>query len=90
MHTHTFGTAHRAAELAALRAAIGLTLERGERELTVGLDGVNWLDADLLHELIRGQRRLREVGGSLRLAVPRPELLTALQTMGLDRVFAVV
>lgn len=90
MNTHTFGTAHRTAELAALRAAVGLTLERGERELTVGLDGVSWLDAELLHELIRGQRRLREVGGSLRLAIPRPELVTALRTMGLDRVFVVL
>jgi len=90
MHTHTFGTSAHRLELAALRSAVVSTLEAGGRELTVGLDGVTWLDAELLHELIRGQRRLREVGGTLRLANPRPEFVRALENMGLDRVFKVL
>lgn len=61
-----------------------------ERALTVGLDDLPALDADVMGGLIVALRRMREAGGSVALHVTRPDLLGALAVSGLDRVFKIV
>src|SRR5689334_13242723 len=73
-----------------LHAIIGAAVTARARDVTVGLDGINLPDADVVRELIRGSRRIRAVGGSLRLHVTRPDVLAALRTFGLEKIFEIV
>ncbi|MBV8150761.1 MAG: STAS domain-containing protein [Candidatus Eremiobacteraeota bacterium] len=74
----------------ALRSAIDQAVGAKPHELTVGLDQLTVLDATLLSALIAGLRRVREVGGTVRLHVTRPELRRTLDVTGLDKVFELV
>lgn len=73
-------TAARAAEAAA---------QKGERTLTIGLDDVCHIDAPVTRALITALRRMRDARGTVRLHVTRPDLLSALHQVGLDRVFTI-
>ena len=62
---------------------------RGDRTLTVGLDGVCHIDAPVISSLVTALRRMRDARGTVRLHVTRPDLLAALHQVGLDRVFTI-
>ncbi|MBV8425166.1 MAG: STAS domain-containing protein [Candidatus Eremiobacteraeota bacterium] len=70
-----------------LRGAVDDALATPDRALVVDLDGVGFLDAAIIRELIRGLRRLRERGGSLRVQASRPAVVLSLKATGLDRIF---
>ncbi|MBV8600128.1 MAG: STAS domain-containing protein [Candidatus Eremiobacteraeota bacterium] len=72
-----------------LRESVSSTLKNGERTLTVDIDAIGYLDPAVIRELVLGLRRLREVGGTLRLQTTRPGIAKALCSIGLDKVFRV-
>lgn len=71
----------------ALRKAVDTALVTKERALVVDLDGVGFLDAGVIRELIRVLRRMRDRGGTVYLASTRDVIHTSLRVLGLDRVF---
>jgi anti-anti-sigma regulatory factor len=83
----TAGTAY---DFAGLRAAVSATIMARERSMTIDLDSLADLDADVMRELIRDVQKMHEVGGTLSLHVTRPEILDALKTAGLHKVFNLV
>ena len=74
-------------DFAALRFAVESALGTPERELSVDLDAVGFLDAGVIRELIRALRKLRDKGGNMHVEATRPAVLTGLRVTGLDRVF---
>jgi anti-anti-sigma regulatory factor len=77
-------------EAAGLRAALATARDADDRTLTIGLDAVPALNDDVINELICALRRLRDVGGQVRLHVTRTDLLQTLHLMALDRIFTIV
>lgn len=73
-----------------LRQAVDAALHTQERTLVVDLDGVGFLDAAIIRELIRGLRRLRDRGGNLQVKTSRPAVILSLRATGLDRIFCSV
>lgn len=73
-----------------LLAGADAAIAEHDLSLTVGLDDLNGLDADVMGTLIVALRRMREAGGTVTLHVTRPALLDALSVSGLDRVFTLV
>ena len=86
---HQLGSGPIPDEVVALRGAVEQA-SAGGKTLTVGLDALSALEAQVLNGLIAGLRRLRNAGVSLRLHVTRRELLKTLDVTGLDRVFEIV
>lgn len=72
-----------------VRAALLEAAERGDHRLVVDLDRVEFLDSTGLGALIGAQRRAKEAGGEIRLAVPEGQILRLLRITGLLRVFGV-
>lgn len=62
-------------------------VDAGERSIVVDLDGVAFLDSTGLGVLVGGLRRLRTLGGELKLACANRRILSVLEVTGLDRVF---
>ena len=69
-----------------LKSAIGVALDRGATELIVDLDQVIFMDSTGLGVLVGGLKRLREVGGELRIVCTRRPILRILEITGLDKV----
>src|SRR5271165_4072823 len=86
---HQLGKAAPSDEVVSLRAAVDAAVAAEAPALTIGVDAVVSLDAAVLGGLIAGLRRLRDVGGTVRLHATRPDLLRTLEVTGLDRVFDV-
>ncbi|HET9078567.1 MAG TPA: STAS domain-containing protein [Acidimicrobiales bacterium] len=57
--------------------------------LVVDLSGVSFLDSAGLGALIGGIRRLRQLGGEVAVAAPRPLIARVLNTTGFDRIVEV-
>jgi len=57
--------------------------------LLIDLSGVPFVDSAGLGALIGGIRRVRELGGGVAVACPRPPLTRLLRTTGFDRVVTV-
>jgi len=74
-------------DFTALHGAVEMALGTPERELSVDLDAVGFLDASVIRELIRGLRKLRDKGGNMHVETTRPAVLTGLRATGLDRIF---
>lgn len=58
--------------------------------LLIDLSGVPFVDSAGLGALIGGIRRVRELGGDVAVACPRPTLTRLLRTTGFDRIVTVV
>jgi anti-sigma B factor antagonist len=58
--------------------------------LVIDLGGVPFVDSAGLGALIGGIRRVRELGGEVTVACPRPALARLLHTTGFDRIVSVV
>jgi anti-anti-sigma regulatory factor len=78
------------AEPRTLAAAVDAALTTDEKALTVGLDAIPGLDDGVMNALIVALRRMRDGGGTVRLHVTRPDVASALEVAGLDKVFEVV
>ncbi|RFU40988.1 anti-sigma factor antagonist [Actinomadura logoneensis] len=73
-----------------LQAALaGLLRDQADR-ITVDMSGVEFCDSTGMNVLLSAMKRLKEQGGSLELAAPRPAVKRILQVTGLDTVFTVV
>lgn len=73
-----------------LRAVVDVAVKTREREVVVGLDSIASLDDSVIRELIRALRRLREIGGALRLDTTRSSICASLRENGLDRIFPIL
>jgi len=72
-----------------LKEQILALIESGVRRLVVDLAETQYLDSTALGALIGGLKRLRERGGELRLAGPRPRIRKLLEITRLLKVFEV-
>ncbi|MFI0357766.1 STAS domain-containing protein [Actinomadura sp. 9N407] len=70
-------------------ALAGLLREQLDR-IVVDLSGVEFCDSTGMNVLLSAMKRLKERGGTLELAAPRPAVKRILQVTGLDTVFIVV
>ncbi|MQA86392.1 MAG: anti-sigma factor antagonist [Streptosporangiales bacterium] len=64
-------------------------LHRDDTRIVVDLSGVSFCDVSGLATLVATKRRARLLGGTLRLAAPRPQVRTILRLTGLHRHLAV-
>ena len=62
---------------------------QGGVHVTLDLGGMTFIDSTGLSVLIRGLRRLREVGGDLALQSPSATAIKVLEITGLTSVFAI-
>ena len=69
-------------------ALAGLLRENVDR-VVVDLSGVEFCDSTGMNVLLAAMKRLKEQGGTLELAAPRPAVKRILQVTGLDTVFDV-
>ena len=57
--------------------------------VVVDMSGVEFCDSTGVNALLGALRRVRERGGELELATPRPAIMKILQVTGLDSVFTI-
>jgi anti-anti-sigma regulatory factor len=69
--------------------AVEETLRRHTTSLLLGLDGLSILDDAVIAETIVALRKLRDVGGTVRLVTASPAHRVRLAQLGLDRIFEV-
>jgi anti-sigma B factor antagonist len=72
-----------------VRAALIEAADRGDHRFVVDLNRVEFLDSTGLGALIGAQRRAKEEGGEIRLAVPDGQILRLLRITGLLKIFSV-
>jgi anti-sigma B factor antagonist len=70
-------------------ALAGLLREQQVDRIVVDLSGVEFCDSTGMNVLLAAMKRLKEQGGMLELAAPRPAVKRILQVTGLDTVFSV-
>lgn len=73
-----------------LQAALAELLRGQVDRLVVDLSGVEFCDSTGMNVLLAAMKRLKEQGGTLELAAPRPAVKRILQVTGLDTVFSVL
>ncbi|MFF5208556.1 STAS domain-containing protein [Streptosporangium sp. NPDC000396] len=66
-----------------------LLQESPATHVVIDLSGVEFCDSTGMNVLLSALKRLRERGGTLELAAPRPAVRKILQVTGLDSVFTV-
>jgi anti-sigma B factor antagonist len=72
-----------------LQAALAGLLREQVTRIVVDMSGVEFCDSTGMNVLLSAMKRLKEQGGSLELAAPRPAVRRILQVTGLDTVFTV-
>ncbi|MFA1540344.1 STAS domain-containing protein [Actinomadura monticuli] len=72
-----------------LQAALAGLLREQATRIVVDMSGVEFCDSTGMNVLLSAMKRLKEQGGSLELAAPRPAVRRILQVTGLDTVFTV-
>ncbi len=72
-----------------LQAALAGLLREEVTRVVVDLSGVEFCDSTGMNVLLSAMKRLKEQGGALELAAPRPAVQRILQVTGLDTVFTV-
>lgn len=72
-----------------LQAALAALLREEIDRIVVDMSGVEFCDSTGMNVLLAAMKRLREQGGALELAAPRPAVKRILQVTGLDTVFTV-
>lgn len=75
------------ATVPSLRAGLLALVDGGARDVVIDLTATTFLDSAALGVLIQTLKRLRTVGGTLRLAAPQPSVDRVLAMTALDRVF---
>ncbi|MFC9972022.1 STAS domain-containing protein [Spirillospora sp. NPDC050679] len=73
-----------------LQAALATLLREEVDRIVVDLSGVEFCDSTGMNVLLSAMKRLKERGGLLELAAPRPAVKRILQVTGLDTVFTVI
>ncbi|MEV7012961.1 STAS domain-containing protein [Streptosporangium sp. NPDC051022] len=66
-----------------------LLQESSATNVVIDMSGVEFCDSTGMNVLLSALKRLRERGGALELAAPRPAVRKILQVTGLDSVFTV-
>ncbi len=66
-----------------------LLQESPATHVVIDMSGVEFCDSTGMNVLLSALKRLRERGGTLELAAPRPAVRKILQVTGLDSVFTV-
>jgi anti-sigma B factor antagonist len=72
-----------------LRERLTRTIEEGATALVVDLSDVTFVDSMALGVLLGAMKRIRAVGGRLRLVVARPEIRRIFEITLLDQVLAI-
>ena len=72
-----------------LQAEFARLLETGVERVVIDMSGVEFCDSTGMNVLLSALKRLRERGGTLEVAGPRPAVRKILQVTGLDSVFTV-
>ncbi len=72
-----------------LQAEFTRLLETGPDRVVIDMSGVEFCDSTGMNVLLSALKRLRERGGMLEVAAPRPAVRKILQVTGLDSVFTV-
>jgi anti-sigma B factor antagonist len=72
-----------------LQAEFTRLLEAGPDRVVIDMSGVEFCDSTGMNVLLSALKRLRERGGALEVAAPRPAVRKILQVTGLDSVFTV-
>jgi anti-sigma B factor antagonist len=72
-----------------LQTALAALLREHVDRVVVDLSGIEFCDSTGMNVLLSAMKRLKEQGGTLELAAPRPAVRRILQVTGLDTVFAV-
>jgi anti-sigma B factor antagonist len=72
-----------------LQAEFTRLLETGPDRVVIDMSGVEFCDSTGMNVLLSALKRLRERGGVLEVAAPRPAVRKILQVTGLDSVFTV-
>ncbi|GII73004.1 anti-sigma factor antagonist [Sphaerisporangium melleum] len=72
-----------------LQAEFTRLLETGPDRVVIDMSGVEFCDSTGMNVLLSALKRMRERGGVLEVASPRPAVRKILQVTGLDSVFTV-
>lgn len=72
-----------------LQAEFTRLLESEPDRVVIDMSGVEFCDSTGMNVLLSALKRLRERGGTLEVAAPRPAVRKILQVTGLDSVFTV-
>ena len=74
-----------------LQSELAAIIDSADPDTRVVLDmsGVDFCDSTGMNVLLSGLRQVRERGGELELAAPRPAIMKILQVTGLDSVFTI-
>jgi anti-sigma B factor antagonist len=72
-----------------LQAEFTRLLETGPERVVIDMSGVEFCDSTGMNVLLSALKRMRERGGVLEVASPRPAVRKILQVTGLDSVFTV-
>ncbi|GLW09830.1 anti-sigma-B factor antagonist [Microtetraspora sp. NBRC 13810] len=72
-----------------LQAEFTRLLEDGPARVVIDMSGVDFCDSTGMNVLLSALKRLKERGGALEVAAPRPAVRKILQVTGLDSVFIV-
>jgi anti-sigma B factor antagonist len=72
-----------------LQAEFTRLLETGPDRVVIDMSGVEFCDSTGMNVLLSALKRMRERGGVLEVAAPRPAVRKILQVTGLDSVFTV-
>jgi anti-sigma B factor antagonist len=75
--------------VAELADALSAQLATGARHLTVDLSRLRFADSAVIRALVLANRTLKDRGGGLALAYPRPGVARALSLLGVDRAIEV-
>ncbi len=69
-----------------LKTLVAAAVEAGRVPIGIDLSGVEFMDSSGLGALISGLRAARQVGGDLRIAGARAQVLAVLELTNIDRV----
>ncbi|HEV7932118.1 MAG TPA: STAS domain-containing protein [Actinomadura sp.] len=72
-----------------LQTALASLLRERVDRVVVDLSGIEFCDSTGMNVLLSAMKRIKEQGGTLELAAPRPAVRRILQVTGLDTVFSV-
>ncbi|GAA5047015.1 anti-sigma factor antagonist BldG [Thermocatellispora tengchongensis] len=72
-----------------LQAEFTRLLGDGPSRVVIDMSGVDFCDSTGMNVLLSALKRLKERGGALEVAAPRPAVRKILQVTGLDSVFVV-
>jgi anti-sigma B factor antagonist len=72
-----------------LKDLVQAALERGDRRLLIDFSGTGYIDSSGLGALVSISKRIREVGGELRLSGLNDDLRSLFELTKLDTLFAI-